>query len=240
MRYRYYYKKYKHSKLATALSSLQGSFWGVIAIAIIPAIPFLIISVTMDVPALLSIVGLILVGGSILIFKIDTDKIEERKILEIKKQNQSLSSQKDLNEQKEVLMLARNFLVQICMEKAIFMAEKMDDEEEKKKFIAKFPIVEEAIESFILEQEKIHGHLFLMEKSPQTDEIHTNIDHITFAITCYYAFNFDELLNCYPMNEVVNAIAYISKHHSEVENFDFMEMLIDRLSTVEIIKDYEK
>ena len=81
MRYTYYYKKYRYSKLATFLSRLQGSVWGVIAIAMIPAIPFLIISVNMDVPALLSIFGLILVGGSILIFKIDTDKIEERKIM---------------------------------------------------------------------------------------------------------------------------------------------------------------
>ena len=78
MRYRYYYKKYEHSKLATFISALQGSFWGAVFFGMLPALPIMIIGINQDIPALIGVYVIVLIITTVLIMRINTDKLAER------------------------------------------------------------------------------------------------------------------------------------------------------------------
>lgn len=85
MRYRYHYTEYQHSKLATFISGLQGSFLGAIAFAMMPALPFLVLFINTDNTIFIIIYALILIVGTISIMAINTDKLAEK--IAKKKQN---------------------------------------------------------------------------------------------------------------------------------------------------------
>lgn len=79
MRYTYYYKKYEHSKLATFISSLQGSFWGAIFFSLLPTMPLFVIGVNSDIPELLIASGAITLVLTISIYFINTDKLAQKR-----------------------------------------------------------------------------------------------------------------------------------------------------------------
>ena len=126
--------------------------------------------------------------------------------------------------------IARKLLVMHYMQLAQDLSAEMD-ENDKKDFESKFPLLKASIMELISQKEKRHGTIFLTEdteKNATAKYINEQIGKEAYAITLYYLLNFDEELKLFSRNEVVEAILYAFKQPN-LDDEQMIHTILERL-----------
>lgn len=223
MRYTYYYKKYEHSKLATFISKLQGSFLGAVFFGMLPALPMMIIGINQDIPELIGVYTIVFIVTTIFIFCINTDKLAERRY------------------KKKFEKKGKNLLIQhyVLAAQDVLNKEKRKTQKTFKSNLKKFKAqVSKIIDDYI----SIHGASFIAETLKThtiPPNVHNAIGTRILAYILYYTFeNNCVLFSLYAEEKIILELIKFIKSDS----FNRIESIMDIKNAVayNLLKGHKK